>query len=306
MRQFRYAYDTKNQLQMEKLRVRAEIAKNPPGLNQTYLVRELSEIDQLLREDPQIRKIPGYRNTLIEHNLKLIIKVASYYKDKGLGIDDLIQEGALGFIRAIEKFNPNEGVKLGTYATWWIRQKITRALSNKTRIIRLPVHVTADVTKVLKFVREHRLDVDEEYIPIISEGLGISEEKIKEIFGYIMSFSPVNQIVTMPYDMTSDSDEPQDTFVAMMDAHCCDNNMIDHRLEAERLKFDLNQSLMEISLEEKKLLIYKFGLGEHPQTSYVELEKLMGREGHSCKNGKTAVQKAIYKLLDNILQDNPV
>lgn len=301
VRQFRFAFDTKTQLLKERNRLRAELAESDPGLANFYLVQELHEVEALLLQDPQIKRIPYYRNKLVEHNLRLIIKVANHYKTKGLPIDDLIQEGTLGFVRAIEKFDPREGVKLGTYATWWVRQKITRALSNKTRLIRLPVHVAAQVTKVLQYIRQEHLDVDEQYIPKISEALDMSEEKVKEIFDYIMSFNPANQVLTPPYDGELGSEEVSDSFSNLLEMHC-GNNQLDMNIELEDLRVNLNYVLGQLSEQEQKLLAYKYGFSGETECSYLALEKRMLLEGTPIPNGKTAVQSALYHLLSIILE----
>lgn len=302
VRRFRFAYDTKMQLIKERDRVRLELALSSPGLQNMFLVQELEEIQDLLKVDPQIKRIPYYRNKLIEHNLRLIIKVASHYKAKGLPMDDLIQEGTLGFVRAIEKFDPREGVKLGTYAVWWIRQKITRALSNKTRIIRLPVHVTAQVTKVLRYIKQNQLDVDEKYVLEIALALDMREDKVKEIFMHIMGFSPANQVVVPPN--AGGEDEHLDSFTNLMDMHCNSTMSIDSRLDLERIRRDMNFALSELTKREQKLLSYKYGLNGEDECSYVALEKRMELEGEPVTNGKLAVQSALHSLLKAMLSES--
>jgi len=90
------------------------------------------------------------RNDLVQRNLRLVISIAKRYRNKGLDYEDLIQEGNTGLIRAADKFDPSRGLKFSTYATWWIRQSITRALADQSRLIRIPVHVTELITKVAK------------------------------------------------------------------------------------------------------------------------------------------------------------
>ena len=141
----------------------------PPPLSRDVEAQMIARLDE---GDFEVRQI------LIEHNLRLVVNIAKHYLNRGIPLLDLIEEGNLGLIHAIEKFDPGRGFRFSTYATWWIRQSIERAIMNQSRTIRLPVHVVKEINVVLRAIRhleaaenrdttplQHYLLPAERYIP---------------------------------------------------------------------------------------------------------------------------------------------
>ena len=122
------------------------------------------------------------KSSLIEANLRLVISIAKRYIGKGLSFPDLIQEGNIGLMKAVDKFEYRRGYKFSTYATWWIRQAITRALADHSRTIRIPVHMIETINRMTKATRELVQELGREpFEHEISERLGIPEKKVKDI-----------------------------------------------------------------------------------------------------------------------------
>jgi RNA polymerase primary sigma factor len=122
------------------------------------------------------------REQLIEANLRLVVSIARHYAGRGLSTADLIQEGNLGLIRAVDKFEPERGFKLSTYATWWIRQAITRGIQNSARVIRLPVHKVISVNRLAGVRHQLRRELGREPSPAeVAEGMELTEQQVSDI-----------------------------------------------------------------------------------------------------------------------------
>lgn len=131
-------------------------------------LREISEHSLLTKEQEtyfarlSIKGCPASRKRMIESNLRLVVSIARRYTRSGFHISDLIAEGNFGLIRAIEKFDPERGFRFSTYATWWIKQNIERAIMNQSRMVRLPIHVVKELNRYIRTAKELRIKLDRE------------------------------------------------------------------------------------------------------------------------------------------------
>jgi RNA polymerase primary sigma factor len=196
------------------------------------------------------------KRRLIECNLRLVMSITRNYTKAGVPLLDLIQEGNLGLIRAVEKFDYKLGFKLSTYATWWIRQAVTRALADQGRTIRLPVHVAEQTRKVLRARRilAQKLNRDPE-IPEIAKEAGFTPERVQELLELIEDpvslETPVGDGESVFSDLIEDtkSDRPDDATAKMLRSR------------------ELAGALRRLSPRMRRVLALRFGLdGESPQT----------------------------------------
>ena len=196
------------------------------------------------------------KRRLIECNLRLVMSITRNYTKAGVPLLDLIQEGNLGLIRAVEKFDYKMGYKLSTYATWWIRQAVTRALADQGRTIRLPVHVAEQTRKVLRARRilAQKLNRDPE-VPEIAKEAGFTPERVQELLDLIQDpvslETPVGDGESVYSDLIEDtkSDRPDDATTKMLRSR------------------ELAGALRRLSPRMRRVLALRFGLdGESPQT----------------------------------------
>ena len=254
---------TSNELLTKDLTINDPVRMYLKEIGQIKLLtteEELELADKIAKGDEQAKA------TLAEANLRLVVSIAKRYVGRGMLFLDLIQEGNIGLMKAVEKFDVTKGYKFSTYATWWIRQAITRAIADQARTIRVPVHMVETINKLARVERQLTLELNREPTEEeLSKKMGTSVEKIRDI--YKISQEPVS--LEIPIGEEDDSH--------LGDFIPDETNMSpeDYAVN-ELLKDEISEVLLTLTEREEKVIRLRFGLEDGRPRTLEEVGQLFG------------------------------
>lgn len=233
------------------------------------------------------------RERMIESNLRLVINIARRYINRGLTFQDLIEEGNIGLIKAVERFKPSKGCRFSTYATYWIRQSIERAIANQANVVRLPIHVTNDILRMLKTNRELIMELKREpSVRELSERMHTSGRYVRKLL--LMSQKNLSLEAFFREDSTQSLID-----VIEDDTHPTPMELIDEMMIREKI----DEWLGVLNDVERDVVVLRFGLhGETPQT----LDYIGRRFGVTRERIRQIEARAIGKLKGIVLKRDKV
>ena len=240
------------------------LAKYLAHIGQGELLTHAEEIDLSERAKGGDRKA---RQRLIEKNLRLVVSVAKKYRGMGLPFEDLIQEGNIGLMRAVEKYDPGRGFRFSTYATWWVRQAVQRAVADKGRTIRVPVHMGEKIRKMARTYNElsaqlEREPSDEE----VAERLGWAVEDVRDVKDAMPDATSLNQPVTQDAGASELGDFVEDERASDTAGE------VMREMETE----GLGEAIERLPERQRYVLVRRYGLDERDASTLAELSDELG------------------------------
>lgn len=258
-------------------------------LNEIGFRSLLSESEELALARACKKNDKKAREKMIIGNLRLVVKIARHYLHRGMLLADLIEEGNLGLIHAVEKFNPELGFRFSTYATWWIRQAIERAIMNQARTIRIPVHVLKNLNSYYKKARD--ISRTQEHYPSLEEIAQAMDLPLEEIENTFISSEGVISI-----DTPTSFD--QSLLTTLPDEMAIDPMIL---LQQDKLKDDMTRALSKLPAKYKEVLVRRYGLLGHEIKTLEEVGNEIGLTRERVRQLQSEGLKRLRRILDSDL-----
>lgn len=252
--------DEEEELSDEELEITVDNVDQFAGDSIRLYLREIGKIPLLTaEEEAELAKkvVEGNqkaKDKMVESNMRLVVSIAKRYSGRGLDFLDLVQEGNTGLLRAVEKFDPEKGFKFSTYATWWIRQAITRAIADQARTIRIPVHMVETINKVLRTTRKLTQELNREpSIEEIAEEMEMEPERVE----YVMKIK--QDIASLDASVGRDGDDEDSVLGDFVE----DEERIspEDSTANQLLKEQIAEIISSLSEREQKIVKLRFGIG---------------------------------------------